>query len=123
MLETIIVALIVGAISSAVSNYIAFKVMQSSTRLEFDAVKSNISRHDAALGRAVYRDHCDSCKDREEVRQKHSDERHQELLLGQDKNIHQVMIAVEKANLSFQLMMQVRNKIVTAYEEMMRVQV
>jgi len=80
MLETIIVALIVGAISSAVSNYIAFKVMQSSTRLEFDAVKSNISRHDAALGRAVYRDHCDSCKDREEVRQKHSDERHQELV-------------------------------------------
>ena|SRR3972149_842181 len=52
-----------------------------------------------------------------------ADQASQELLLGQDKNIHQVMIAVEKANLSFQLMMQVRNKIVTAYEEMMRVQV
>lgn len=52
-----------------------------------------------------------------------ADQASQELLLGQDRNIHQVMIAVEKANLSFQLMMQVRNKIITAYEEMMRIQV
>ena len=52
-----------------------------------------------------------------------ADQASQELLLGKDKNIHQVMIAVEKANLSFQLMMQVRNKIITAYEEMMRTQV
>lgn len=52
-----------------------------------------------------------------------ADHASQELLLGKDTNIHQVMIAVEKANLSFQLMMQVRNKIISAYEEMMRVQV
>lgn len=52
-----------------------------------------------------------------------ADQASSELLLGKDKNIHQVMIAVEKANLSFQLMMQVRNKIISAYEEMMRIQV
>ena len=39
------------------------------------------------------------------------------LLNGQGEDIHKAMIAVEKANLSFQLMMQVRNKIVQAYEE------
>jgi len=40
---------------------------------------------------------------------------------GQD--IHNTMIAVEKADLSFQLMMQIRNKIISAYEEIMRIQV
>ena len=39
------------------------------------------------------------------------------LLSGQGEDIHRVMIAVEKANLSFQLMMQVRNKIVQAYRD------
>jgi flagellar hook-basal body complex protein FliE len=39
------------------------------------------------------------------------------LLNGQGEDIHRAMIAVEKANLSFQLMMQVRNKIVQAYRD------
>ena len=39
------------------------------------------------------------------------------LLSGQGEDIHRVMIAVEKANLSFQMMMQVRNKIVQAYRD------
>ena len=39
------------------------------------------------------------------------------LLGGHGEDIHKVMIAVEKANLSFQLMMQVRNKIVQAYRD------
>ncbi len=40
-----------------------------------------------------------------------------------NKNIHETMIAVEKAGLSFQMMLQVRNKIIAAYEEVMRMQV
>jgi len=39
------------------------------------------------------------------------------LLSGRGEDIHKVMIAVEKANLSFQMMMQVRNKIVQAYRD------
>jgi flagellar hook-basal body complex protein FliE len=38
-------------------------------------------------------------------------------LNGQGEDIHRVMIAVEKASLSFQLMMQVRNKIIQAYRD------
>ncbi len=45
------------------------------------------------------------------------------LATGQDKDIHNTMIALEKAEVSFRLMMQVRNKIVTAYQEVMRMQV
>jgi len=55
--------------------------------------------------------------------QNEADQAVQNLLVGKDPNIHQVMITVEKANLSLQMMMQVRNKIMSAYEEIMRTQV
>jgi flagellar hook-basal body complex protein FliE len=45
------------------------------------------------------------------------------LSTGQVNNIHETMIAIEKANLSFNMMVQVRNKLVSAYEEIMRTQV
>ena len=46
-----------------------------------------------------------------------------ELASGDDQNIHSTMIAMEKAEISFKLMMQVRNKIVAAYEEISRMQI
>jgi flagellar hook-basal body complex protein FliE len=45
-----------------------------------------------------------------------------QLLSGQGADLHSAMIAVEKADLSFQLMMQVRNKIVQAYQEISNMQ-
>jgi flagellar hook-basal body complex protein FliE len=42
---------------------------------------------------------------------------------GEHVNIHQAVIAGEKAGLSFNLLMQVRNKMVEAYQEIMRMQV
>jgi len=44
------------------------------------------------------------------------------VLEGNGADVHSAMIAVERADLSFQLMMQVRNKIVSAYEEISRMQ-
>jgi flagellar hook-basal body complex protein FliE len=41
---------------------------------------------------------------------------------GNGADVHSALIAVEKADLSFQLMMQVRNKIVSAYQEISRMQ-
>lgn len=38
-------------------------------------------------------------------------------------NLHDVMISLQKASLSFQTMVQVRNKLVTAYQEVMNTQV
>ena len=43
--------------------------------------------------------------------------------LSNESDLHSVMIALEKADLSFQVMMQVRNKIVQAYQEIMKAQV
>ena len=45
-----------------------------------------------------------------------------ELAMGDRQDIHNVMIAVEKADVAFQLMMQVRNKIVNAYQEVSKMQ-
>jgi flagellar hook-basal body complex protein FliE len=44
------------------------------------------------------------------------------VLTGDGVDVHSALIAVEKADLSFQLMMQVRNKIVSAYQEISRMQ-
>jgi len=43
----------------------------------------------------------------------------EKLASGEVQDIHQVMIAVEKANITFETMMQVRNKLLDAYKEIM----
>ena len=45
------------------------------------------------------------------------------LAAGEPVDIHQVMIGMEKANLSFSLALQVRNKLLEAYQEIMRMNV
>ena len=45
------------------------------------------------------------------------------LMTGQTQNIHQTMVALQEADVSFQLMMQIRNKLVSAYEEIQRMQI
>jgi flagellar hook-basal body complex protein FliE len=55
--------------------------------------------------------------------QKQSDQEIQKLMTGETQDLHTTMIAVQKADLSFQMMMQVRNKLIQAYQEIMRMQV
>jgi len=42
---------------------------------------------------------------------------------GEAVDLHDVMVAVEKAKTSFELLMEIRNKTVSAYQELMRMQV
>ena len=44
------------------------------------------------------------------------------MVQGGGADINNVMVAVEKADVSFQLMMQVRNKIVSAYQDIEKMQ-
>lgn len=55
--------------------------------------------------------------------QKDADIKMQELATGKSQNIHETMIAAEKADIALKLMVQVRNKIIDAYQEIMRMQV
>jgi flagellar hook-basal body complex protein FliE len=44
-------------------------------------------------------------------------------LNGEGDEIHNVAVATQEADLSFQLFMQVRNKVVSAYQQIMQMQV
>ena len=43
-------------------------------------------------------------------------------LSGEDEEVHKVALATQQAELSFDLFLQVRNKIISAYQEVMRMQ-
>ena len=45
------------------------------------------------------------------------------LLGGQKVSLHQAMIAMEEASVSFQLMVEVRNKLLESFQELMRMQI
>lgn len=47
----------------------------------------------------------------------------QQLALGDAQNLHEVMIRLEQSRISFQLAMQVRNRLLEAYQDVMRMQV
>lgn len=45
------------------------------------------------------------------------------LVSGQHSNIHETMIAMEKSTVSFRMLTKVQQKVITAYQEIMRMQV
>lgn len=55
--------------------------------------------------------------------QQASDKAIQALATGESKGLHEVMIAAEKASVSFQFLAQVKSKVVDAYQEIMRMPV
>ena len=55
--------------------------------------------------------------------QKEADASITDLATGRQTDIHQTMIAVEKADVSFELLMQIRNKLIAAYERIMHMPV
>ena len=55
--------------------------------------------------------------------QNEADESLSRLVKGDTDNVHEVMLAMSKADVSFRMMLQVRNKLVEAYQEVMRMQV
>jgi flagellar hook-basal body complex protein FliE len=58
-----------------------------------------------------------------EQSQKSAEEEIARAVAGESPDLHQTIIALQTADLHFQLGLQVRNKIIGAYEEIMRMQV
>jgi flagellar hook-basal body complex protein FliE len=52
-----------------------------------------------------------------------SDRAIEQFIAGEQVDLHQVMISVEKTEIAFRLALQLRNKLVDAYREIMRMQV
>jgi flagellar hook-basal body complex protein FliE len=62
------------------------------------------------------------CIDGVDKLQQEADQAARDLATGKVENVHQAMIAMEKADVSFRLMVEARNRIVKAYEEVMKMQ-
>lgn len=96
------------AYSTSVSTAVATKpsqAMQSSEKLDFAAaLKSSLNRVNSS--------------------QVHAENMGKRFVLGDDSvNLSDVMIAGQKANIAFQATVQVRNKLVSAYQEIMNMPV
>ena len=61
----------------------------------------------------------------DEVSQKQSDANQAVtgLMSGKNVSLHQAMISMEEASVSFQMMVEVRNKVLESYQELMRMSV
>ena len=55
--------------------------------------------------------------------QNQADESIEKLATGEISDVHQVMKAVEEANIAMEFMLEIRNKIIEAYQEIMRMPV
>jgi flagellar hook-basal body complex protein FliE len=55
--------------------------------------------------------------------EKQSDALTADFISGKTDNIHSVLIAAEKASIAFELMIAIRDKVLDAYNEIMRMQV
>jgi flagellar hook-basal body complex protein FliE len=55
--------------------------------------------------------------------QNEADQAITQVQMGGKGSVHEAIIALEKADISFRTMLQVRNKILEAYQEVMRMQV
>ena len=61
--------------------------------------------------------------DRVDGTQKAADAQIEAFIAGETENVHEVMIAMNQAELHFQLLTEVRNKLLDGYQELMRMQV
>lgn len=65
----------------------------------------------------------DRALDQVDERQKVAGQQIEAFVAGEQENLHEVMIASSQARLSFQLMVEVRNKMMEAYQELFRMQI
>ena len=58
-----------------------------------------------------------------DAKAKAADQANSDILTGKSDNIHQAMISMQEASISFDLLVQVRNKLVDAYKELSKMTV
>jgi flagellar hook-basal body complex protein FliE len=81
------------------------------------------SRPPGEVAGAHFGDLLQSALDRVGTLQTEADRAVDDLTLGRQTDIHSTMIAVEKAGIAMELALQIRNKLLNAYETLMRQQI
>lgn len=54
---------------------------------------------------------------------KTSDQQVQDFIAGESNNVHDVMISMQRAQMSFKMMVEIRNKAIETYQEISRMQI
>lgn len=54
---------------------------------------------------------------------KSSDQQVQDFIAGESNNVHDVMISMQRAQMSFEMMVEIRNKAIETYQEISRMQI
>jgi len=97
-------------------------LINATERARFE-VGSLTERTKTEPGATAFSEVLDNAIDQVNDAQAAAGEEVQKVMTGEMTDIHTAMIAVQKADVSFQMMMQVRNKLVSAYQEIMKLQV
>jgi len=86
-------------------------------------LESKVQKKSTGPGGASFKDFLTEAVETVDKAHQASDQEIKKVLSGELQDVHSAMIAMQKADLSFQMMMQVRNKLLEAYQEVMRMQV
>jgi flagellar hook-basal body complex protein FliE len=92
----------------------------TSSNTPYLALKKTVSGPDTRPG---FKESLQESMNKVNVLQEDAHSAMEDLAVGKSNNLHETMIAIQKAELSFKMMMQVKNKIISAYQEVMRMQV
>jgi len=76
----------------------------------------------ASEGRSAFRDVLSSAIQTVEAAGNNASASVERFLSGEGEELHTTVLATQQAELSFELFMQARNKVVSAYQEIMRLQ-
>lgn len=112
-----------GFTVSSANKFLDTGSMRDSKSLSIEQPLSPGSTNSTSAPGASFADTLKGAIDNVNQLQKTSDKAAQDLATGRTDNVADVMIATEKADIALRVMVQVRNKIIDAYQEIMKMQV
>jgi flagellar hook-basal body complex protein FliE len=98
------------------------KIESAIQSIQKDFLKS-VDKTDNSTKEMSFADFLNSAIKQVDSMQKEAEQLSEDFALGLTDNIQQVMIASEKASMAMQLTMQIRNKVLDAYQEIMRMSI
>ncbi|MBS4198951.1 flagellar hook-basal body complex protein FliE [Bacillus sp. FJAT-49732] len=90
---------------------------------QFNTVKSNVNNEYSLQNNTSFKDVLKNAINEVNNAQVESDLATEKLARGENIELHEVMITAQKASITMQAALEIRNKAVEAYQEMMRMQV
>lgn len=85
--------------------------------------RTSFTTSEASQGGSSFMEHLKSGLSEVNEMQKKADTMAMELSSGKSENLHETMLATTQAEITFNLMVQLRNRALEAYQEVMRMQV